>query len=375
MIPERLSSQTFKHQIGPYDVTLPGPFGLDLVLDGEVVVQAKATTGYFYRGIEERFTERDFSQHISICDRIDPEAAFFGELAYCLAIEEINQVQVDREDQKIRILLCELSRISCHLKYISEVGSAVGNETITHYSGRDREAILDLLELITGSRFSHGFFRVGGLAAHVSEGFLERVLVICTTLQFRVKETNDFFTYNPSFVSRAANLAPIETSLVEQFGVTGPNARASGLKVDLRSDRPYGGFDELNIKIPVGRGQHGCVGDVHDRFLIRLHEIYESISLIRDLCGQVTNKMNPVFSSFSLSKVKQGESYVEVEGPRGVLGCYAVSTGTTGKLQVQFKSASRASLEVLEEILVGVRLEDVALVIASMQLNIAEIDR
>jgi NADH-quinone oxidoreductase subunit D len=255
------------------------------------------------------------------------------------------------------------------------MAKAVGAETIIHYVLRDRERILDLFELLTGARYSLNFLRFGGVCADVTDGSIERVLEVCELIRIRMKEYNDLFTFNHSFIKRTAHVGIIPSGLIRACGITGPNARASGIQVDVRKDAPYQGYDQIDFEVPLGRGEGGSLGDVHDRFLLRLREITQSMEILKQLAEVVPSGD---FTNGKLEKdyiVPSGEAYSRIESSRGLLGCHVVSDGKKNPSRVQFRPPTLANLLVIPKLVSGIRIEDLPVVLASLDLGIAEADR
>lgn len=362
-------------EIGPYHGSLPAPMRLKLSLDGEIVADCQVETGFLHRGLEKTFELHSWKASIAYADHLDPEGAVFGELALCLAVEEIGEISVPARAQYIRVILAELTRISAHLAYIVRMAKAVGSETIIHYVLRDRERILDLFELLTGARFSLNFLRFGGVRMDVTDGFIERVLEVCEMIRIRMKEYNDLFTFNHGFLKRTTFVGTLSSDLVRSCGITGPNARASGVVFDVRKDLPYMGYNELDFEIPLGKGEGGTMGDVHDRFLIRLREISQSMEILKQITENVPAGE---YINGKLDKdyvVPPGEAYSRIESPRGLLGCHVVSDGKENPSRIQFRPPSLANLIAIPRLLTGVRIEDLPVVLASLDLGIAEADR
>ena len=362
-------------EVGPYHGMLPGPMRLRLRLDGEIVVHGEFETGFLHRGLEKCFEQQPWRTVVPYADHLDPEAAVFGELALCLAVEEIGAITVPPRAQTIRILLSELSRISAHLIYMVRVARAVGSETMVHYVLRDREKILDLFELLAGARFSLNFLRFGGVRADVTEGFIERVLEVGDLIRLRLKEYNDLFTFNRAFLKRAAHVGVISQEAARRQGVTGPNARAAGIAWDIRKTHPYTAYELFDFEIPQGRGQFGTRGDAHDRFLLRLREISQSLEILKQAADFIPKG---VFHSekFDPSAVlPPGEAYVRIESSRGLLGCHVVSDGGDKPCRVQFRTPSLSNISLIPELVEGVRIEDLPLILASLDISIPEVDR
>lgn len=375
MSQERLPSDLARWTIGPWHEALPGPIRLRLNLDGEIIVSGEVESGYLHRGLEKAFELHPWISAPMYADRLDPENPAFGELAFCLAAEEIGGIEVPERAQVIRIILSELNRVSSHMAYIARVARAVGAETMVHYVLRDRERFLDLFELLTGMRFSLNYLRIGGVDQDVTEGFIERVLEACELIRIRLKEYNDLFSFNQAFLKRAVGIGIIREDHLRRFGLSGPNARAAGMRFDIRKSHSYSGYEKLDFTVPTADASGDYPGDAHNRFVQRLREISQSLDLLKQAAETVpagefrAMKMNREY------RLPRGEAYARVESSRGLLGCYVVSDGSDRPSRVQFRPASLSSLEALPELLVGARLEDLPLICASLDIGIAEVDR
>lgn len=357
-------------EIGPYHSALPGAMKLRLNLDGEIIVSGTAETGFLHRGLEKAMELHPWQAAVTYADHLDPEGAVFGELALCQAIEELSEVQVPQRAQAIRLILSELARVSCHMGYIVRVSRAVGADTLVHYVLRDRERVLDLFELLTGARYSINFLRFGGVAADVTEGFVERILDVCELIRIRLKEYNDLLTYNHAFLKRTQGVGVLPLSEVSYWGVTGPNARASGSEFDVRKKHPYSNFGRLDFDVPIGHA-----GDVHERFLIRLREIAQSVEMLRDLAESVPAGEYAYGRVDQQFKVPRGEAYSRVESSRGLLACHVISNGGRYPARVHFRTPTATHLQLIPSIIIGARIEDLPVILASLDLNLAEADR
>lgn len=372
---ELLRTDLTAWEIGPYHGSLPGPMKLRLKLDGEIVIAGEVESGFLHRGLEKAIELHPWQSTLAYADHLDPEGAAFGELALCLAVEEISGIEVPERARSIRLLLSELTRVSAHLGFVAKIARSAGAETLVHYVLRDRERLLDLFELLSGARFSINFLRFGGVAADVTEGLIERVIETCELLRARLKEYNDLFTYNHTFLSRTSGLGVISAELALSCGVTGPNARASGIAADARKSHPYSGFDRIDFEIPIGRGQTGHLGDAHDRFVLRLREIAQSLEILKDLAHSVPGGD---FLSVHVDrnfKVPAGEAYSRVESSRGMLGCHVISDGGRFPARVQYRAPTSLHLLLVPRLVRGIRIEDLPVLLASLDLNLAEADR
>ena len=375
---ERLSTELLPFSLGPFHPAVGVPIGLCFQLDGEIISSVKYEVGFLHRGLEKTFENQRWVASIPYCDRLDPEAAPFGELSFCLAVEEIAGMEIPTRAQDIRILVCELSRVCSHLGAMARIAQSVESETAVHYLLRDREKVIDLFELLTGARFMLNFFRIGGVVGDVTEGFLERVLEFCDLIGIRIREYNDLFSFNHALLKRGCGVGVISREQIQRLGITGPNARASGEAFDVRKTHPYSQYERYEFSVPIGKGEFGVTGDCHDRFLLRLREIGQSVELIRQVVERISsgpfrNSESPdVLMEF---KVKRGEAFSRVETPRGMLGCHVVSDGGEKPWRVGFRPPSAAALLVVPELLVGHYVQDVPIIFSTLDLSIAEVDR
>jgi NADH-quinone oxidoreductase subunit D len=364
---EFLDTDLTEWEIGPFHGSLPAPMKLRLQLDGEVIVGCEIERGYLHRELEKSMEIADWDGAIALAGRLDPEASASAEYAFVGAVEAMAGIEVSPRTQWIRTLVLELNRVSSHLGFFARISRATQGETMSQYVIRDRERLLDLLELMTGSRFMYRYFRYGGLSHPVSDGALERVLDFCRELKSRIKEYNDLFTYNRLFRKRSEGVGALDRAQAQSFGVTGPNLRASGGELDLRILEPYLSYGDLDLEPVICDS-----GDVHSRYLQRLYEVDQSLGLIRQLATAVPEGETEFRR---LEKVPKGENGEFIESPRGVVGCHVVSSGGKNPARVFFRSSSSASLASLPSVLVGYRIEDLAPIISSFDLSIAEIDK
>lgn len=372
--PEILGTDHIPWEVGPLHAILPGPFVLRLVLDGEIVVSSQIENGFTYRGLERAMESQPWGAQSVYADRLDPENAIFCEMVVCQAVEQILGLTIPVRAKVVRTLLSEMNRISSHLLYMSKMARATGCETAMHFLLRDRERFLDLFELITGSRSSFNYVRIGGISNDVTDGFVERLVQCCDMVLGRVKEYNHLLTFNHAFLKRTAYVGIIYPHQVHNFGITGPNARASGVAFDLRKDRPYASYAELEFSVPLGKGEFGAPGDCYDRFLIRVREIEESVHLIKQASESLpTGKF--FLPPIEGAEIPAGEAISRVETPRGMLICHVISEGGVRPARVHFSTPSQGHLSVLPDVLNGARVGDLAPVLASFDLSLSEADR
>lgn len=371
---EDLKTEPTQLSLGPYHRALPGPMVLKLQMDGERMVDVEVETGFLHRGIEATMQAQTWDAALVFADRLEPEASVFAEWAYVQAVEQIHQIEVPPRAEQIRTLLAEMSRISSHLAFFARLAKACEFSTAMHFALRDRERWLDLFELQSGVRFCVHALRVGGVGHDVSDGFVDRVLDTCDLMQVRLKELRDLVLFHAAFMQRVGYLAVLPQDRAQALGLTGPNARGSQLSVDVRKQHPHGVYERLQWEVPLGVGESGLPGDVHDRAWVRAEEIEQSLLMIRQVCERLT--VGPFQAKpASTSAPPSGEGLGRVESPRGRLFCHVVSSGKEQPMRVQFQTPSQQVLAVLPELLRGERIEDVGVILASFDISIAEADR
>jgi NADH-quinone oxidoreductase subunit D len=252
----------------------------------------------------------------------------------------------------------------------------MGFETVFHFVMRDREKILDLFELLAGARHSPSFLRPGGVAAEATEGFVERALEFCDLMQKRFKEYNDLFCFNEGIIHRTVGVGKLSREQVTGRGLTGPSARASGVSMDARVDLPYSAYSQVDFDIAVGPFSSGSTGDVHDRIVIRVREIAASLEIIRQVSDSLPKgRSNIPGDSLANLKMPAGEAISWVESSRGLLGCHVVSEGFAKPTRVAFRSPSLGAVSALSDVLVGQRIEDIAAIVASLDISMGEAER
>ena len=370
-----LSSDLSIWEIGPFHGALPAPFKMRLKVDGEIIVSAQVEAGFLTRGLEAAMQRSPWEAQIVYADHLDAEASAFAELAYCLAAEKLGKIDVPTRAQSVRLVLCELSRISSHLAFAARLARRVGGDTVAHYILRDRERILDLFELLTGARFSLNFLRLGGIRLDVTEGFIERVFEATDLIRERLKEYNDIFSFNTTFVRRSTGVGILNREQILEAKVSGPNARASGVLKDIRKESPYSGYDRVDFHDMISTEEGAGAGDCHERFLIRLREVSQSIDILRQVAEKIPSgpwASTKVTRGFVLPS---GEAEVVIESSRGALSCHLVSNGGESPQRVEFKTPSTSIFGLIPEVIRGIQIEDLPMVLASLDLSLSEVDR
>ena len=320
-----------------------------LELDGETVLRSKPVVGYLHTGMEKTGEELMYHQGGTNVTRMDYLSPFFNELVFALASRSCSSVEVPPRATWIRMLMCELNRVSSHFLWLATNGSDVGAISMLVYGWRERELVLAFFEKVTGLRMNHNYIRPGGVAADLPDGWRDDVAAICETIpqrHGRVRQPPDRPAHLPG--APAGRRCPRRPSTAIALGVTGPLLRSTGVAWDLRRDMPYLAYDEVDFDVIVG-----TQGDCWDRYAVRLNEIRESIRIIRQILdmmpagdyrvqdkkvtppprSRIDESMEALIHHFKLYtegfKVPAGETYVPVESARGELGCYMVSDGSS----------------------------------------------
>ena len=250
----------------------------------------------------------------------------------------------------------------------------IGAATPFFHAFREREIINDLLEELCGARLTYNYMRIGGVAWDLPPGFIERSVEFLDNFEPMLEEFNDLITYNTIYLARVANVAAISPQLAINYNLVGPNLRASGVKFDIRRDEPYSVYPELEFDIPVGRGEVGTQGDCFDRYIVRIHEMTESVRILRQCFKQIPD--GPVIAKVPRKfKPPAGDAYIRVESARGDMGWYAVSDGSEFPYRCKVRTGSFSAMSIIDRVSPGLMLADLVAVIASMDIVAPEVDR
>ncbi len=380
--------------MGPQHPSTHGVLRLLLELDGETVVRCKPIIGYLHTGMEKTGETLTYLQGPTNVTRMDYAAPLFTELAFSLATESLLSLELPARARWIRMLVCEINRISSHLLFQATNGMDIGAVSMMLYGWREREETLRLLEKITGLRMNHNYIRPGGVAADLPDGWRDDTLVLMETISHRIEEYDDLLTGQPIWRERLEGVGVITAEECLALGVTGPILRSTGYSWDLRRHVPYLDYDQLELNVICGR-----YGDCFDRYAIRLNEIRESISLVRQILdrmpsgdyrvqdkkvtppprGRIDESMEALIHHFKIFtegfKVPPGEVYAAVESPRGELGCYLVSDGGPKPLRMHIRAPSFWNLQTLPYMMEGRLIADAVAIISSVDPIMGEVDR
>ena len=380
--------------MGPQHPSTHGVLRLMLEMEGETVMRSKPVIGYLHTGMEKTAETLTYLQGPTNVTRMDYASPLFSELAFSMATEALLGLEVPPRAVWIRMLMCELNRISSHLLFQATNGMDIGAVSMMIYGWREREEALRLLETITGLRMNHNYIRPGGVAADLPDGWRDEVLTLIDALPARLNEFDTLLTGQPIYRERLQGVGVINTAECLALGVTGPILRSTGYAWDLRRDMPYLAYDQVDFDVVVG-----TYGDCFDRYAIRLNEIRESIRILAQILDQmpsgdyrvqdkkvtppprarIDESMEALIHHFKIFtegfKVPAGEVYAAVESPRGELGCYMVSDGSAVPYRMHIRGPSFVNLQTLPHLMQGGMVADAVAIISSVDPIMGEVDR
>ncbi len=379
-----LDSEEMILNMGPQHPSTHGVLRMELVTDGEIVLEVIPHLGYLHRCFEKHAEALPFPQIIPYTDRLDYLSSMNNNLALVMAVEKMMDLEgnLPKRIEYIRVLVCELNRIASHLVAIGTFGLDIGAVTPFLWCFRDREHILKLLEWASGARMLYNYIWVGGLFFDLPVGFEERVAEFVQYFRPKMDELNNLLTGNQIFVERTANVGVLPLDVAISYGCSGPMLRGSGLKMDLRRMDGYSVYPELDFEVCVGTGEMGTLGDVWDRYKVRVDEVAESLKIIEQ-CVEKLQKAHPRRPDFDpralcpkKARPKAGEIYARAENPKGSLGFYIISDGRSDiPLRCKVRSPSFSNLSAVPAISQGVIIADLIAILGSVDIVLGEVDR
>jgi NADH-quinone oxidoreductase subunit D len=380
--------------LGPQHPSTHGVLRLMLELQGETVLRCKPVVGYLHTGMEKTAENLTYVQGGTNVTRMDYLAPIFNELAFAMAAEQLLGLELPPRAVWIRMLLCELNRISSHLLFLGTNGMDMAAVSMLLYGWREREEVLRFFQKVTGLRMNHNFVRVGGVAADLPDGWRDDVLHLLDLIPPRLDEYDVLMTNQPIWRGRLQGVGTITSQEALALGATGPILRSTGVPWDLRRNMPYLAYDEVDFDVIVG-----TYGDCFDRYSIRLAEVRESIKIVHQILdkmppgdyrvqdkkvtppprARIDESMEALIHHFKVFtegfKVPEGEVYVGIEGPRGETGCYMVSDGTGKPFRCHIRGPSFVNLQCLAHMMHNSLVADAVAVISSVDPVLGDVDR
>ena len=380
--------------MGPQHPSTHGVLRLMIELQGETVLRSKPVIGYLHTGMEKTGEDLTYLQGPTNTTRMDYASPFFNELVFSLATEKLLGIEVPERATWIRMLMSELNRVSSHLLFMATNGMDLGAVGMMIYGWREREEVLRFFEKVTGLRMNHNYIRPGGVAADLPDGWRDDVLWLLDEIPDRLDEFDTLLTGQPIWRNRLQGVGVLTTEEALALGTTGPLLRSTGFAWDLRRHEPYLAYDEVDFDVIVG-----TYGDCFDRYAIRLAEIRESLRIVRQILekmpsgdyrvqdkkvtppprARIDESMEALIHHFKIFtegfKVPEGEAYAAVESPRGELGCYIVSDGSSKPMRMHIRGPSFVNLQTLPHLMHGRLIADAVAIISSVDPILGEVDR
>ena len=388
------SSELLTLNIGPHHPATHGVLRLIVTLEGEIVRDIKPVIGYVHTGIEKTAEQKAYWKVIPVIERMDYLSYYFNAMAFCGSVENLGQIEVPKRAQYLRVIHMELNRIMSHLVWLGTSCLDLGAISMFWYCFRERDAILDLFEMSSGQRMHTRYFQVGGVIEDIPNGFEANLRKFIATMPERADQYADLLEKNEIVLQRLRGTCPLAEERLLDLGVTGPLLRAAGNPWDLRKAAPYSSYDDFDFKIPVG-----TVGDNYDRYRVRHAEIYESVKIIEQALDglpegpfitedrkyalpprhELATSMEALIHHFKLVtegfRVPEGEAYVPIESPRGELGCFVRSDGSSKPARVHMRDPSFVNLQATAEMCNDSYIADLIATLAMVDPVLGGIDR
>ena len=368
--------------IGPQHPSTHGVLRLVAKVDGEKISSVEPVLGYMHRGYEKLAEVRTYPQITTLVNRIDWVSGFANEIPFIAATEKLMEIEVPERAQHIRLILTEMARIASHFVFNGAYALEIGALSPMFLAMEDRERVLDLIESVTGGRFHPNFNRIGGVKPaagagpttkkdiqDLPAGFYEETKIVMEKVLEAVERFENLVGGNEVFKARTQNVGIISKEMCEDYGVSGPILRASGVKFDLRTQTNFLPYDKFDFEIPIGEN-----GDCYDRWYVRLIEMRESARIILQAIdsmpsGSLQAKVPKVI------KVPKGQSYVRTENPKGEMGFHVISEGGLGPYRLKIRTPSFSNISILPELLEGQLLPDLIAIMGSLDFVLGDVDR
>ena len=368
--------------IGPQHPSTHGVLRLVAKVDGEKISSVEPVLGYMHRGYEKLAEVRTYPQITTLVNRIDWVSGFANEIPFIAATEKLMEIEVPERAQHIRLILTEMARIASHFVFNGAYALEIGALSPMFLAMEDRERVLDLIESVTGGRFHPNFNRIGGVKPaagagpttkkdiqDLPAGFYEETKIVMEKVLEGVERFENLVGGNEVFKARTQNVGIISKEMCEDYGVSGPILRASGVKFDLRTQTNFLPYDKFDFEIPIGEN-----GDCYDRWYVRLIEMRESARIILQAIdsmpsGSLQAKVPKVI------KVPKGQSYVRTENPKGEMGFHVISEGGLGPYRLKIRTPSFSNISILPELLEGRLLPDLIAIMGSLDFVLGDVDR
>ncbi len=373
-----LQTQELQINIGPQHPSTHGVFRMIVTVDGETIIDLKPVFGYLHRNHEQLAEVSTYIQSMPYTDRLDYFNSMANNHALALAVEKLAGISVPQRAEYIRVLMVELTRILNHASAVGFLLNDMGAwQTPLMFGMREREKILDLFEMASGARMMCNYFRFGGVWRDLPPEFIPQLKELMQGLPAFFDEFERLLKENEILLSRTVNVGILPKEVAVSYSVTGPVLRASGIPYDVRRAEPYSVYGELDFDIPIG-----SVGDVYDRFLIRIEEMRQSYRILQQVIERLPDTtgghINPAIANIGKQKALRpppGDAYARIESPKGELGFYLVSDGSERPYRYKVRAPSFINLTPLGDMCRGHKVADVVVILGSIDIVMGEVDR
>jgi NADH-quinone oxidoreductase subunit D len=391
-----LTGETLLLNMGPHHPSTHGVLRLLLELDGEEIVTCLPDVGFLHTGIEKNIESKTYEKGVTLTDRMDYLSPMSNNTAFCMAVEKLAGLELPERAQVIRVICLELTRLNSHLVWLGTHALDMGAMSVFLYAFRERERILDMFEMLSGQRLMTSYMRPGGVWRDLPAEFLPALENFIGYFPRKVEEYETLLTNNPLWIDRTQGVGVVEPEDALAWGMSGPSLRGSGVNWDIRKAQPYLGYENYSFEVPLG--EHG---DVYDRYIIRIREMYESVKIIKQAMkrletakggfrsdnrkfvppprAELGRSMEAVIHHFKLwtegFSLPDEEVYVAIESPRGEIGCYLHGTGGPTPRRVRFKTPSYMHISVLGAMSQGHMIADLVAIIGSVDIVLGDSDR
>lgn len=355
--------------VGPQHPSTHGVFRIVIKIDGEIIQEARPVIGYLHRGTEKLAEDLSYTQIIPYTDRMDYLSGMTNNYVICHAAETLMELEIPERAEYLRVIAMELNRIASHCLWFGTFLLDLGATTPFLYSMRERETILDLFNELCGARITFNYMRVGGVKWDAPDGWIEKVKNFLPVMKEKIDEYEDFVSNNEIFLNRTKGIGKYTKEQAIDYGLSGVNLRATGVKWDLRKHQPYSIYDRFEFDVPTGK-----TGEVYDKFKCRMEEMRQSVRILEQAVEQFPPS-GPIMAKIPrVVRVPEGEAYVGIEAPRGELGCYLVSKGKSNPWRVKFRRPSFCNLQILPELLHGENVSNLVAILGSIDIVLGEVD-
>jgi len=368
-IQDYIKTDEYMVNMGPQHPATHGVLRLILTIDGETIKKVEPDLGYIHRSIEKMCERDSYQQIVHLTDRMDYLSSHINNEAVCLTVEKALEIEVSDRVKTIRTIVSELTRIASHTLWWGVMGMDLGALTTYFYGFRDRELINDIFEETCGARLTMNYNIPGGLMFDIHPNFVKRTKDFIAHFKKKLPEYDQLLTGNIIFEKRTKGVGILTKEDAINFGVSGPVARGSGYASDIRKLHPYSAYDKVQFEEALFTG-----GDTYARYLVRIKEMWESMSIIEQLIDNIPDGSIKEPTK-AVIKLPKGEFYQRVETARGELGVYINSDGMKNPYRVKFRSPGFSNLAALNHMTVGSKIGDLVATMASLDLVIPDIDR